>query len=152
MTITQNKESTVQLLDQLFKHVKMSSQTLLAMLPRVESEQAKFKSELTLMLNDYESIAHRINSTRGEIGEQAEDASLMTKITARVTTAMATLMDSSVSHMAQLLIEECTRSMTDTVKAIREFENTTASEASLALAREVVTLEEKNVERLKAYL
>lgn len=152
MTITQNKQTTAQLLDLLFKHIKMSSQTLLAMLPRVESEQAKFKSELTLILNDYESLVHRISSAKGEIGEQAEDASLMTKITARVTTAMATLMDNSISHMAQLLIEECTKNMTDTVRSIREFENSTASESSLTLAREVVALEEKNVERLKAYL
>ena len=76
----------------------------------------------------------------------------MQKVGAKVGCAMNTLLDSSVSHIADMVLQGSTMGMSDTIKLIREYENTNASEASLALAREMVSFEEQNIERLKAYL
>ena len=152
MATAKLKTTTAELLDRLYKNVKMGSDLIISLLPRVESEDSKFKSDLTLQLSGYESLAQRINGLRREAGEQALEDTMMNKMTAKVSTAMATLMDSSVSHMADMLLKGSTANITDTIKLIREFENTTASEGSLALARDTVKLEEQNVERMKAYL
>ncbi len=152
MASAKTKSSTAELLEQLFKNIKMGSDSIVALLPKVENEDSKFKSDLTLQLNGYESLVNRINGLFREAGEEAKQDSLMTKMTAKVGTAMSTLMDSSVSHMADMLIQGSTTNMNDTIKLIREFENTTASEGSLAIAREIVKFEEENIARMKPYL
>ena len=40
----------------------------------------------------------------------------------------------------------------DTVKLLRKYENTDASEAALSLARDMVSFEQENIERMKAFL
>lgn len=146
------KNATAELLDRLYKNVKMGSDSIISLLPKVESEDSKFKSDLTLQLNGYESLAHRINGLRREAGEEALEDTMINKMTAKVSTAMGTLMDSSVHHIADMMVKGSTMNVTETIKLIREFENTTASEGSLALARDIVKFEEENIERMKAYL
>jgi hypothetical protein len=51
-----------------------------------------------------------------------------------------------------MVIQGSTMGMNDTIKLMREFENTGASEVSLSLARDIVGFEEQNIERMKAYL
>ena len=149
MTSAKSKTPTEELLDHLYQGLKASSQTLLALLSKCNSEDVSFQSELTLLLNDTESLANRVGA---ESGKAAQDKPLLTKLSARLTAAIATLMDTSASHMAELLIRESTDRMTENVKMLRELENTTASQASLALAREAIALDERCIERLKAYL
>lgn len=152
MATAKLKSTTAELLDRLYKNVKMGSDSIVSLLPRVESEDSKFKSDLTLQLSGYESLAQRINGLCREASEEALEDTMMNKMTAKVSTTMATLMDSSISHMADMIVKGSTMNITDTIKLIREFENTTASEGSLALARDIVKFEEENVERMKAYL
>ena len=152
MATAKTKSSTLELLERMFKNVKMGSDSIISLLAKVQNEDVKFKSDLTLQLNGYESLVNRINGLLREAGEEALEDGLMTKMTAKVGAAMGTIMDSSVSHMADMLIQGSTTNQNDTIKLIREFENTTASEGSLALAREIVKLEEENITRMKAYL
>ena len=152
MATAKLKNTTAELLDRLYKNVKMGSDSIVSLLPKVESEDSKFKSDLTLQLNGYESLANRINGLRREAGEKLLEDSMMSKMSAKVSTTVGTLMDSSINRMADMMVQGSTMGMTDTIKLIREFENTTASEGALALARDIVKFEEENIERMKAYL
>ena len=152
MATSRLKSATVELLDRLYKNVSMGSDSIMALLPKIDNEQSKFKSDLTLQLSGYEDLCSRINVQRHEAGEESLEDTLMNKISAKLGTAMGTLMDSSVSHVASMVIEGSTMGMNDGIKLLREFENTTASEASLALARDIVKFEEDSIERMKAYL
>jgi hypothetical protein len=73
-------------------------------------------------------------------------------MTAKVSTAMETLMDSSISHLADMVIQGSTMNMNETIKLLREYENSDTSEASLSLVRDIIGFEEQNIERMKAYL
>lgn len=152
MATAKLKSTTAELLDRLYKNVKMGSDSIVSLLPKIESEDSKFKSDLTLQLSGYESLAHRINGLCREAGEEALEDTMMNKMSAKVGTTMATLMDSSISHIADMMVQGSTMNVTDTIKLIREFENTTASEGALALARDIVKFEEENIQRMKAYL
>ena len=146
------KTSTAHLLERLFKNVKMGSDSIMSLLPKIDAENDKFKSDLTLQLNGYERFASRINTMLCEAGEEAKEDSIINKMSAKVGTTMNTLMDSSVSHIADMMIQGSTMGITDTTKLLREFENTSASEGALSLARDIIQFEDENSERMKAYL
>ena len=73
-------------------------------------------------------------------------------MTAKVGVAMATLTNTSPSHLAGMVIEGSTMNRNESIKLLREFENTAASEAALALVRDIIGFEERNIEHLKGYL
>ncbi|MBO5897590.1 MAG: hypothetical protein J6R04_01130 [Clostridia bacterium] len=148
----QAKSSTVSLLEQVYQITAAEADTVRALLPKVESEDATFKSELTLWLGGCESLATRANALLSKAGELTLEGSLTSRMTAKVATSMNTLMDSSVGHIAALLLQYANATMTDAVRILREFENTTASEAALTLARDLIQHEEAYAERMKGYL
>ncbi len=149
---TQAQSSTVTLLEHLYQTAATEADVVRALLPKIESEDANFKSELSLWLSGCESLAARANALMSEAGGAPLRDSLMNRMTAKVSSSLETLMDSSVGHVADLLLQNATVTVTDTVRLLREFENTTASEAALALARDVIRLEEDQAEKMKRYL
>lgn len=61
-----------------------------------------------------------------------------------------TLLDTSTSHIAEMLIQGSNRGLTSMWKSINHHEN--ASNTSMEIAKELMDFEEKNIERLKQYL
>lgn len=152
MSTAKTRSATAEMLEKLYKNVKMGADSIVALLPKIKSEDTAFKSDLTVQHSCYEDFATRINDILSKAGEEAKEDSMMTKMSAKMGTTMNTLMDDSVSHIADMIIQGSTMGVTDTIKLLREYENTSASEASLALAREIVKFEEENIERMKSYL
>lgn len=146
------KSATAELLERLHKTVRMGADSTMALLPKPDKEATGLKSELSVRLDGYEKFTDRISALLREGGEQALNDSLWNKMTAKAGVAMSTLTDTSPSHLASMVIEGATMSMNESIKLLREFENTDASEASLALVRDVIAFEEKNVEQFKRYL
>ncbi len=152
MSETATKTATAALLEKLYKNVKMGSDSILALMPKIEGEHADFKSDLSVQLDGYEGFARRINDLLREKGELPQEESFMTKMSAKMGMTFNTLMDSSVSHLAEMMIQGSTMGISDTIKLLREFENTAAAEGALKIARDIVSFEEENVEKMKAYL
>ena len=71
---------------------------------------------------------------------------------AKSTMAMNTMMDSTDSHLAQLVAEGSNMGITDSIKLLRDYENTSVSEEALGFAREVIKLEEQNLEVAKSFI
>lgn len=61
-----------------------------------------------------------------------------------------TLLNTSTSHIAELLIRGSNQGIMDMKRALNH--NTEAGEKTTALARQLIAFEEKNVERLTKYL
>ncbi len=61
-----------------------------------------------------------------------------------------TMLNTSTSHIAELMIQGSNRGLTSMWKAINHHEN--AGEVSMEVAKELMDFEEKNIERLKKYL
>ncbi len=152
MSCATMKSSTAELLKQLYNNVKMGSDSILSLLPKIERENGAFKSDLTLQLDGYERYANRINTLFRQGGENPCDDSLWNKMTAKAGTAMETILDTTVSHLADMVIQGSTMNMNETITLLRQFENSNAGEDTLTLARDIIRFEEQNVERLKAYL
>lgn len=61
-----------------------------------------------------------------------------------------TMLNTSTSHIAELLIQGSNRGLTSMWKAINHNEN--AGNVSMEIAKELMDFEEKNIEQLKSYL
>ncbi len=139
-----------EMLEQLYKNVKMGSDSIVKLLPKVSD--GKFKTDLTDQLNGYESLAAKAKKRLKEMGAEAKEENPMIKLWSSIGMTMSTLTDSTDSHIAQMVAEGSTMGVTDGIKLLRDYENTNVSESALKLVREVIEFEEKNLERAKSYI
>ena len=142
--------ATKKLLDALYKNVKMGADSILDLIPKVGDEN--MRNELTSELEEYDSFATEIKNMLIDMGEEAKDESLLAKLGTKMSVAMNTLMDSTTSHIAEMMIQGGTMGITDATKTLREYENTSCSEEALDLAKRIIKYEEDAVERLKKFL
>ena len=145
---TTTKEA--QLLEQLYKNVKMGSDSIIKLLDK--ASDGEFKTQLTKQINGYEGLAKKIKKRLSDMGEDAKEENAMVKLWTSVGMAMNTLIDSSDSHLAQLVAEGSTMGITDSIKLLRDYENTEVSEEALHIVREVIKFEEENLERAKSFI
>ena len=144
------KNATQELLCELYKNVKMGSDSIINIMPKVNGKE--LRQEMTAELNRYEEFAKEIAKELHASGEEAKEDNILAKLGAKVGMAMNTMMDSTDSHIAQMMIEGATMGITENTKLIHEYENKNCSERSLKLARQTVEFMEDSVERMKNYL
>ena len=150
MTETMQNQKTAEVLQAVYKNVKMASDSILNIMPKVKDEQ--LKSDLTVQLSAFDAFASRTAKQLADEGVKPEEEGFMSKTMAKWGTVVNTMRDSTSSHLAEMMVEGATMGVNDLLRVLREAENTNASEASLRLARDVCAFEEKIVEDMRAYL
>ena len=144
------KNSTQEFLGELYKNMKMGADSIVNILPKVSGKE--LRQELTAELNRYEEFSKEIAGEITNSGDDPKEENILSKLGAKMGMAMNTMMDSTDSHIAQMMIEGATMGITENTKLIHEYENKHCSERSLKLARETVRFMEDSVERMKNYL
>ena len=150
MTETMQKKTTAGVLTAVYKNVKMASDSILDLMPKVKDE--KLKSDMTVQLSVLEAFASRAAKLLAEEGVKPEEEGFLTKISAKWGTMMNTMRDSTTAHLAEMMIEGATMGVNDMMRELREAESSTVSEAALRLVRDVCAFEEKMVQDMKEYL
>ncbi len=144
------EKDTSAVLEVLHKNVTMGKESLLDVMPKVRDE--KLKDELTCQISEYEKYTDEITELLKRFGGKTKTESMMTKMSAKIGIEMNTLTDKSEQHIAQMVIEGTTMGITETIRLIRDNENTCCAEEALALAKRIAEFEEKAVERTKKFL
>lgn len=139
-----------QMLDRIYKNVKMGSDSMINIMSRVKDRE--LRQELTDQLARYEEYSDQAERMIRELGTDAREEGLITRLSAKIELTMNTMTDTSTSHLAQTLIESTTASMTDMTRIVREYENAPCSEDALKLARKIAEFEDKSIENLKKFL
>ncbi len=150
MSEQNNPKTTKEFLDKLYKNVKMGADSIIDLMPKVNDKD--MREEMTAELEHYEGFAKEIRDILFEGGEEPREESFMAKAMTKMGIAMNTMVDSTSSHIAEMLIQGATMGVTDTTKLVREYENTACSENALELARRTIKYEEDSIERLKKFL
>ena len=145
-----NKSANAELLDKMYKNVKMGSDSMINVMSRVSDEG--LRRELTSQLAKYEDYSKLVSQMIYDRGGKPKEENIVTKLSAKMGMAMNTMTDSTTSHIAQMVIEGATMGMTDMTTALREYENTNCSEDALRLARDIATFEDNSIEKLKKFL
>ena len=143
-------QQTATLLQAIYKNVKMASDSILTLMPKIKDP--KLKNDLTVQLSVYEAYASRAAKLLAEEGAKPEEEGTVTKLASKWGSMMNTMRDSTTSHLADMMVEGATMGVNDMLKQIRECENTQVSNSALRLARDVCAFEEKIVEDMRAYL
>ncbi len=134
----------------LYKNMKMGSESIHNLLDKVTDKS--LHTRMTEQMNGYDTFAEKAKALLIDHGEEAKEESALTKFWASMGMKMNTLMDSSASHIAQMMIEGSTMGITDTQKIINEYEGKPECEDILAVARDIVKFEEENVQKMKKHL
>lgn len=105
------------------------------------------------MSREFMAFADIHNRALKELTKEKEEGyrnSQVQEVLKRSGLQMSTMLDSSTSHVADILIQENSKGVTDIWRNMKTYEN--AGKACMELAEELAGFEEKNMERLKRYL
>ena len=150
MTETVSKKTTAEVLTAVYKNVKMASDSILDLMPKVKDE--RMKNDMTVQLSVLEAFASRAAKLLAEEGVKPEEEGFLAKLTAKWGTVMNTMRDSTTAHLAQMMVEGATMGVTDMMRELRDAESSAVSEAALRLVRDVCAFEEKMAQDMKEYL
>ena len=147
---TERKNETADFLDRMYKNVKMGSESIITLMPKVKNDG--LRSEMTSELSKLDGYTAKICDMLSKEGRAPKEENIVTRISSKVGMNMSTMMDSTTSHIAEMMMEGYTMGITDMTKDIREAERSKASEASLRLAREIVSFHEDSFSEMKKFL
>jgi uncharacterized protein YbjQ (UPF0145 family) len=134
----------------IYENVKMGADSIVNLLPKVED--TRLKSDMSVQLSGYEEFAARARKELQEMGVEAEEKGFMTKAMAKVGMEFNTMMDTSISHIAEMMIQGSNMGIVEMNKLLNTCERCDSEDGAVGLAREIVAFEEKNLERMKKYL
>lgn len=146
----ETKNSTAELLDSMYKNVKMGADSIINLMPKVGDES--LRTEMTNELTHLEDYSSKIGDMLRAEGRQPKEENVVTKLSSKIGMNMSTMMDSTRSHIAEMMMEGYTMGITDMTRDIRHYENSKASEESLRLAKDIVKFHEDSFEKMKSYL
>ena len=138
------------LLDEMYKNVKMGADSIVNVMPSVEDKT--IREELTAQLERYGEYAHKIEDILYSDGSSPKEESMITKMSSKLGIKFNTMMDSTSTHIAEMIIEGATMGVTNMTRLLREYENTACPEKILSLARDIIEYEEATIETMKRFL
>ena len=131
----------------IYKNVTMGAEIIVTMMPKIKNDE--LKKDVTEQLASYEEYATKVKGLIEKAGEEPKEESMMSKFMAKMGVQMNTLTDSTTSHLAEMMIEGSTMNVNDLLRKIHEAEEHDGGSAEMDLARDVVSFEERNIEKLK---
>lgn len=144
-----NKNKDVDMLDFIYQNSQMGVASLNEILPMVE--EGKFKDGLRAQLKGYKDIHEEARNHLNEAGYDEKGINAMQKMMTYLMIDVKMMADSSPSHVAKMLIQGSNMGIIDAQKRIHQYEGE-ANGKAVKLMKHLQEFEEKNVERLKAYL
>ena len=150
MSQTLEKVGNAELLDAIYKNVKMASDSITSLLPHVENE--KMQSDLVAQLSCFEEYAARAAKYLEDYGRVPKEESFAAKAGAKVGTFFQTLVDSSTDHLADMMIKGANMGVNDLYREIRAAKEGGADREILSFAEEVCRYEDKVLEEMRSYL
>ncbi len=147
----QTKETITEeaFLDAIYKNAKMGADSIINLLPKVEDDA--MRSVMTAQLDGYERYAACAARALKKKGVEPRKENIMTRFSAKMGMAFNTMLDSTGTHIAEMMLEGSNMGIVDLTRLLNHYSPTQDSEA-VRLAREVVRFEEGNLEQLKRYL
>lgn len=140
---------------QIYKNMKMGESSVLDLLPKVRNEQ--LRNEMIVHMEGYQRFSDRAKGMLDAEHKEAKDAGIIAKVSAKMGTAMNTMMDSTASHIAEMMIEGSTMGITDQTRILHELMRTGESKdpnhaGVLGLTKDILSFEEAQIEKMKQFL
>ncbi len=147
---TKQKSPDATLLQGIYKTVSMGTDSVLTILGKAKAEDIRM--ELTTELDGYQNFANLTRDRLSSLSCPAEELGMLQKLPAELSIRMSTLTDDSSSKLAELMINGSTMGVIDLQKEIKTAEKAGATHENLQLAEGVINFQQKNIDKMKAFL
>lgn len=145
-----NKSKDCELLQDIYSNVKMGSESIINLLPKIKNDDMKLF--MTNQLDQYERYAQNVKDQLVSQGVEPKEPNPMSKLGAKIGMEMKSMQDSTTSHMAEMMVQGSTMDVTDLLQKANAYEDYPECRNSVKLAKEIVAFEEKNIEKMKEFL
>ena len=139
---------------EVYRNSKMGTESILALMPKVENEQ--LKADMVTQMNGYGNFAERAKSGLSSGNVKPEEEKKSKVFAAKSGIAAETLFDSTSSHIAELMIRGSGADIVSITRAQNEATHgqTRIDEPTEAfkLCSELIDFENQSIERMKKYL
>ena len=131
----------------IYENVKMGTDSIVNLLPKVED--SRLKSDMSVQLSGYEEFATRARNELKKMGIEAEEKGFMTKTMAKVGMEFNTMMDTSLSHIAEMMINGATMGI---IHIEKQLNTADPSPETKKLAEEILDFEKSTSDNLARFL
>ena len=135
-----------ELLNEVYKNVKMGGDSIVDLMDKVSDD--RFRAEMTDELNAYRRFEKKAGQALGDRGLKPKEIGTMAKMGAKVGMVMNTMLDTTTSHLAEMMINGATMGIIDLEKQLNDGGDGDAER----LARDVLRYEKETTERLASFL
>ena len=135
------------LIQEVYKNTKMGGDSIIDLIDR--ANDPKFRSEMTSELESYRHYSEEASRRLQERGLKPTELTATAKMGAKLGMAFNTLLDTTTSHLAELMINGATMGIIDLEKRLNS--GTYSSDAK-HLAEDVLKFEKSTVARLGEFL
>ena len=135
------------LLQDVSKNVKMGGDSIVDLIDKAEDKN--FRGEMTAELEKYRKFERTAAEKLGARGLKPIEATPLEKMGVKMGMAFNTMLDTTTSHLAEMMINGASMGIVDLEKKLNEGGYTEEAES---FAREVLDYEKSTVERLGQYL
>ena len=139
-----------ELMQAVYKNAKMGSDAVTTIIGK--TKDAKLREELTSQLESYYGFETAAKNKLLEMSVEAKDPGMLSKLPADISIKMSTMMDSSNSKIAELMIGGYNMGIVDIQKSMNQAENEGVSEEVMNIANGIMAFEEGSAEKMKKYL
>jgi hypothetical protein len=139
-----------ELMQTVYKNVKMGSDAVTSVIEK--TKDANLRHELTSQLESYYGFTVSAKNKLAEMHCEAKEPGMLSKLPADFSIKMTTMMDSSDSKIAEIMIDGYNMGIIDLQKSINSAKDEGAPEDVMNIAQGVMAFEEGSIEKMKQYL
>ena len=142
------KNPNVATLNMIYQNAKSAIDSIDCVLPKVKN--INLKRDLASQMLGYHNLVKTSSAQLHEINHYPQDVNMFTKIPVAASVYIKSAVDSSESHIAEIMIENATSGLIALQRNFNQNPNLT-SEVS-EIGNEAINFEQGNIERLRNYL
>ncbi len=144
------KETTNELLCEMYRNVTMGSENLASVVPMIRD---KFlMTNVTAQLEKYAEFTNKTEDVLSSHSLKPKKASAMKKAMARGGIMLNTLFDSSDSHIAEMIERGTRMGVNQLEQKMIDLESRGCDDETLSLCRDIISFERTESDRIKDYM
>lgn len=141
-------DENIELLNYVYQNSQMGIETI-EQLQNIVTD-APMRQHLAAELQEYRNINRRSEDMLAQRGKPDKGIPTMQRMGATMGVKMNTLIDKTPSHIAEMMIQGSTMGVIDATKNLKKYHK---AEAPIRdLTRQLLSLEQNNIETLKSFL
>ena len=146
---TSDKDSA-EVLQAVYKCGKMGSDSAISLLKYAKTNE--MKTDMTSILDGYQKMSSSSSEKLMKMGITPEETDVFAKMGSKIGMTVNTMIDSSNSHLAEMVIQGANMGITDIQSCVNKHKNTSCDKEVIRDAEQGIAFNQQVIEDMKKYL